>query len=143
MSSFANLKFDANFRLSSSPQKMVNSPPNGFFRKSTSNEAMRSCLLFFQYAYAIVIWYASVRSAVARLLTHGDSFRKWWWWFFSPPPHVLLLLLSSLLAPALVVVVVVVVVSIIVVVGRLLEANFFLPFFFFLSFEREKRMAKL
>ena len=33
MSSFANLKFDANFRLSSSPQKMVNSPPEWILPK--------------------------------------------------------------------------------------------------------------
>ena len=79
-SCLVNLKFETNFKLSSKPQKMVNSPPNGFFRKSKSKLAVRSCVLFFQYAYAMVIWYASVSNAVARLFEHGGSLMCCWSW---------------------------------------------------------------
>ena len=55
-------------RTSSSPAKMVYSPLNGFLRKKSSKTEGDSCRLFFQYAYAMEIWYRSVNSGVTELL---------------------------------------------------------------------------
>mmetsp|Transcript_6785 Transcript_6785/g.27697 ORF Transcript_6785/g.27697 Transcript_6785/m.27697 type:complete len:249 (-) Transcript_6785:433-1179(-) len=62
-------------RHSSRPANTVNSPPKGFFRNSRSNAAGRSCVPFFQYAYAMVIWYVSMSNAVVRLFVHGGMRR--------------------------------------------------------------------
>lgn len=70
-----NPKLLTNLKHSSRPANTVNSPPKGFFRNSRSNAAGRSCVPFFQYAYAMVIWYVSMSNAVVRLFVHGGMRR--------------------------------------------------------------------
>lgn len=64
MSASWNLKLEMKRRHSSRPAKTVNSPLKGFFLNRRSNAADLSCVPFFQYAYAMVIWYVSINSAV-------------------------------------------------------------------------------
>lgn len=53
-----------NFRTSSSPAKIQNSPRKGFFLKNKSKTDGSWVLPFFQYAYVIEIWYMSVNIGV-------------------------------------------------------------------------------
>lgn len=61
MSELLNLKLLKNVRQSDKPANMVNSPLNGLFLKNRSKEASSFVLPDFQYAYAMVTWYRSVR----------------------------------------------------------------------------------
>ena len=48
------------------PAKMVYSPSNGFLRKKRSKTALVVCRLEWKYAYAIVIWYLSLKMKIKK-----------------------------------------------------------------------------